>query len=323
MEKFPRIIFFGTPGFAVASLDLLVKRGFSVVAVVTAPDKPSGRGLKERASPVKIYALSNGIPVLQPTNMKDPVFCEQLSAFKPDLQIVIAFRMMPKQVWAMPPLGTFNLHASLLPQYRGAAPINRAVMNGETETGVTTFFLNEQIDTGKIIFSEKIKIAPDETAGELHDRLMQTGAELVIKTVEQIAMGNAGEICQESLIVDPAALKTAPKIFKEDCRIDWNQDVVSIHNFIRGLSPHPGAFTILKMADGENHILKIFRVIPEISNKNYLPGKIYSDGKSFLNIGAKNGIIHITELQLSGRKVMNSGDFLRGFGKIITETHGI
>ncbi len=323
MKTHPRIIFFGTPGFAVASLERLVDEGFPVVAVVTAPDKPTGRGLKETQSPVKLFAVSCGIPVLQPVNMKDPQFSAQLASFKPDLQIVIAFRMMPRQVWSIPALGTFNLHASLLPQYRGAAPINRAIMNGEKETGITTFLLNEQIDAGKILFAEKTFIGEDETAGELHDRLMEKGAALVVKTVEQLALGKVSEIRQDSLIVDPGSLKPAPKIFRDDCRIDWEQDVYSIHNLVRGLSPHPGAFAEFRMADGSLQLLKIFKVIPEETAPDGLPGDFFTDGKSFLKIGAKNGFIEILELQLSGRKVMNSGDFLRGFGKIIPETHGI
>jgi len=323
MSGFPRIIFFGTPDCAVASLERLLAAGFQVVAVVTAPDKPAGRGLLEKISPVKACALQHGIPVLQPLNLKDPRFHVQLRSLNPDLQIVIAFRMMPRQVWALPPLGTFNLHASLLPQYRGAAPINHAIINGERETGVTTFFLNEHIDTGKIILTEKVAIGPEETAGELHDRLMKTGAGVVLKTVEQIVSGNAGEILQESLIADPASLKAAPRIFREDCRIDWNRDVGTIHNFIRGLSPHPGAFTTLDIASGEKQILKIFRVVPEPMDPPCSPGEFLTDGKSFLNVGAKNGIIHLAELQLQGRKVMNTGDFLRGFGRIFHETRGI
>ena len=323
MVSSPRIIFFGTPDFAVYSLEKLVVNGYSIVAVVTAPDKPAGRGLKEKASPVKVFAMLHGIPVLQPVNMKDPKFSDQIKAFNPDLQIVIAFRMMPRLVWDLPPLGTFNLHASLLPQYRGAAPINWAVINGEPETGVTTFMLNEQIDTGKILFSDKILIGSNETAGELHDRLMRAGAELVIKTVDGIVSGAISETHQESLIGNHATLKQAPKIFKEDCRIDWNQDVATIHNFIRGLSPHPGAYTELKMPDGETLILKIYRSVPEQKEVQHSPGDFFTDGKSFLKVSAKNGFIHLEELQLAGRKVMNSGDFLRGFGKIFPETHGI
>ncbi|MFZ4520973.1 MAG: methionyl-tRNA formyltransferase [Bacteroidales bacterium] len=322
MTPSPRIIFFGTPDFAVASLEKILAAGFSVVAIVTVPDKIAGRGLKERSSPVKEFGMQNGIPVLQPVNMKDPGFIEQLAAYKPDLQIVIAFRMMPKQVWSLPPLGTFNLHASLLPQYRGAAPINRAVMNGETETGVTTFFLNEQIDTGRILLSGKVPIGPDETAGELHDRLMVAGASLVLETIRQIVAGTFEEIQQESLITLAETLKPAPKIFKEDCLIDWNQEVTTLYNFIRGLSPHPGAYTKLKTADGEQ-ILKIYRAVAEQAESGSVPGEFLSDGKTYLKVGAKNGYIHLNELQLSGRKVMNSGDFLRGFGRLFHETRDI
>ncbi|MDP1622080.1 MAG: methionyl-tRNA formyltransferase [Bacteroidales bacterium] len=323
MSSFPRIVFFGTPDFAVASLEHLVSAGFSIVAVVTAPDKPAGRGLQEKTSPVKEFALKHGIPLLQPVNMKDPGFISHLQSCQPDLQIVIAFRMIPRQVWELPPSGTFNLHASLLPQYRGAAPINRAIINGEQETGVTTFFLNEHIDTGKIIFSERVAIGPNETAGELHDRLMIKGAALVLKTVEGIVAGSIKEISQESLIGDSATLKQAPKIFKEDCRIDWSQDVLTVHNFIRGLSPHPGAFTTLKLSGSGIQNLKIFRAYPEPIDFRGSPGNFFTDGKSFLKVGAKNGFIHLEELQLSGRKVMSTGDFLRGFGRIFPETPAI
>jgi methionyl-tRNA formyltransferase len=323
MVPFPRIIFFGTPDFAVASLEKIVDEGFSVVAVVTAPDKPAGRGLKAKVSPVKQFAMVHGIPVLQPLNMKAPEFHEQLKSFNPDLQIVIAFRMMPQMVWSLPPLGTFNLHASLLPQYRGAAPINRAIINGEHETGVTTFLLNEQIDKGMILLSEKLEIGRNETAGELHDRLMNTGAELVIKTLRKIIDGKIDLIHQETLVTDQETLRQAPKIFKEDCRIDWNQEVLTIHNFIRGLSPHPASFTELLMPDGEKAILKILRAFPEEGETSGVPGDFVTDGKSSLKVIAKNGYIRIVELQLAGRKAMNSGDFLRGFGRLFPETHGI
>ena len=323
MANFPRIVFFGTPDFAVASLEQLVSNGFSIVAVVTTQDKPAGRGLKEKHSPVKEFALLHRIPVLQPMNMKDPLFLEQLKSFSPDLQIVIAFRMMPRQVWALPPMGTFNLHASLLPQYRGAAPINWSIINGEHETGVTTFFLNEQIDTGKILLSDKVEIGPNETAGELHDRLMITGAALVLKTAERIVSKEIDAIHQESMIVDSASVKQAPKIFRENCRSDWNQNVLNIHNFIRGLSPHPGAFTDIMLSDGSTQCLKIFRAIPEQTDPHGSTGKFFTDNKSFLKVSAKNGYIHLEELQLPGRKVLNSRDFLRGFGRIFPETHGI
>ncbi len=323
MPESPRIIFFGTPDFAVASLAKLIDSGYSVVAVVTSPDKQAGRGLKEKTSAVKDFAVLHGIPVLQPLNMKDPGFTELLRSYKPDLQIVIAFRMMPKLVWALPPLGTFNLHASLLPQYRGAAPINWAVINGERETGVTTFFLNEQIDTGKIILSEKLAIGSDETAGELHDRLMNAGVALVLATVERIVSGKVDEISQEALTGDPANLKPAPKIFKDDCRIDWNQDVLTIHNFVRGLSPYPGAYTELAQKDGSTQQLKVFRVVPEQNEPHGHLGDFVTDGKSYLKVSAKNGFIFLEEVQLSGRKAMTSGDFLRGFGRILPETRAI
>ena len=322
MRKFPRIIFFGTPEFAVPSLDLLVDAGYPVVAVVTAPDKPSGRGLKRLQSPVWECAVRLGIPVLQPVNMRDSGFAEQLKLFKPDLQIVIAFRMLPRMVWSLPPLGTFNLHASLLPQYRGAAPINRVIMNGEKETGLTTFLLNEQIDEGKILFSEKTAIASNETAGELHDRLMQMGPGLVLKTVEHLLSGKITGTAQDLCIDDTAVLNRAPKIFKDDCRINWDQDVLSIHNFIRGLSPYPGAFTELIMADGTHQMLKIFKANPQNGIVNSPPGCFFTEGKSIIKVSAKNGYLQIEQLQLAGRKALNSGDFIRGFRWIFSETHG-
>ncbi|MEI7501385.1 MAG: methionyl-tRNA formyltransferase [Bacteroidota bacterium] len=323
MKTFPRIVFFGTPDFAVASLEKLVATGFSIVAVVTAPDKPAGRGLKAKCSPVKEFAMLHSIPVLQPLNMKDQQFFEQLNLFKPDLQIVIAFRMIPKQIWSLPPLGTFNLHASLLPQYRGAAPINRAIINGESETGVTTFYLNEQIDSGKIILSEKAPIHPYETAGELHDKLMKTGSELVIRTVKEIISGNFREASQEKEVDLSAPLKTAPKIFREDCLINWNQNVSMVYNFIRGLSPYPGAYTYLIMPDGTKQTLKILRAVPENFDSRIVPGKFITDGKTYIKIGAENGFIHLEELQLPGRKAMNSVDFLNGFSWIFPETRAI
>jgi methionyl-tRNA formyltransferase len=319
----PRIVFFGTPEFAVTSLKSLHLSGYNVVAVVTATDKPAGRGLKDKASPVKEFALEHGIPVLQPPNMKDPMFLEQLRSFNPELQIVIAFRMMPRQVWELPPLGTFNLHASLLPQYRGAAPINWAVINGEEVTGVTTFFLNDQVDTGKIILSESVAIGPDESAGELYERLMKTGSAVVLRTVDMIMSGNVPQIPQDTLITDPRALKQAPKLFRESCLINWDQDIMQVHNFIRGLSPHPGATTEITLADGTRQLLKIYRAFPEPADDFTEPGRLISDGKSILKISAKNGFLNLDQLQLSGRKVMNSGDFLRGYGRFFSETRGI
>ncbi|MCX6276563.1 MAG: methionyl-tRNA formyltransferase [Bacteroidetes bacterium] len=323
MIENPQIVFFGTPDFAVASLKALVTEGLNVVAVVTAVDKPAGRGLKPKPSPVKEYAETVKIPILQPANLKDSAFLAELSSFHPDLQIVIAFRMLPRQVWELPPMGTFNLHASLLPQYRGAAPINRAVMNGETETGITTFFLNEHIDTGKIILSRKLQIGAEETAGILHDRLMVAGARLVVETVDLIRTGNVSETSQETLFTDLQRLKTAPKIFKEDCRIDWSRDCVSIFNFIRGLSPHPGAFTSFSGTDSLNYDIKILRVAPVFCSHNFKPGTFFRSEKTQLIVATPDGWLRILELQLQGRKVMSTGDFMRGYGYLFSEMQTI
>jgi methionyl-tRNA formyltransferase len=320
MLSSPRIVFFGTPDFAVGSLERLVAEGYPVVGVVTAPDRPAGRGLKEKASAVKIFALRNHIPVLQPEKMKDPGFLGQLSALNPDLQIVIAFRMMPRAVWLLPPLGTFNLHASLLPQYRGAAPINHAIINGERETGVTTFFINDQIDTGQILLTTRIRIGAHETAGELHDRLMVAGAQLVTETVQQITRGTITPVSQESLIPSLQPLKSAPKIFRDSCRINWDQEVATIHNFIRGLSPHPGAFTEIILPGGEKSTLRIYKTMPERITAKGRPGTFLTDGTSYLKVQAQDGFIHLIEIQLSGRKVMNTGEFLRGYRRIFPET---
>jgi len=316
MKKNPRIIFFGTPDFAVPSLERLVQSNYQVVAVVTAPDKPAGRGLKEKFSPVKISAQKMGLTVLQPVSFKDPVFFAQLSSYTPDLQIIIAFRMLPRNIWSLPPLGTFNLHASLLPQYRGAAPINHALMNGEEVSGLTTFMLNEKIDEGKILLLKKEPVGPLETAGELHDRLMQTGADLVLKTLEGIINRSLHEVSQEALLPDQIPLKAAPKIFREDCRINWNQDVMKVHNLIRGLSPVPGAFTEFRVQDGSLQVLKIYRSIPEKGESIHEPGTFLSDGQTFIKVAVKNGYIHVIALQLSGRKTMYTADFLRGAGHL-------
>jgi methionyl-tRNA formyltransferase len=296
----------GSPDFAVASLRALFENGFHIVAVVTAPDKPAGRGLKLSDSAVKRYAIQKKIPVLQPVRLKDAVFLEQLKSFKPDVQVVVAFRMLPEVVWSMPPLGTINLHGSLLPQYRGAAPINRAIMNGENKTGVTTFKLQQEIDTGNILLMEEIFIGPDETAGELHDRMKDIGARLVIKTIRGMMDGTLQEKPQP--IVDPAVLKTAPKIFATDCEIQWENPVQKIYNQIRGLSPFPGAFTFL---DSKN--CKIFRSHIEKSNRLNNAGKMESDGKTWLRFSGSDGYLYIDELQLEGRKRMETGDFLRGY----------
>lgn len=294
----------GTPEFAVTSLDKLFTAGYDIAAVVTVPDKPAGRGQIVQQSPVKYYAVSKGIPVLQPPKLKDPAFLDELRKLQADLQVVVAFRMLPEVVWNMPPLGTVNLHASLLPQYRGAAPINWAIINGEKETGVTTFFLRHEIDTGNMIFSEKVAIGDDETAGELHDRLMVTGAELMSKTVKAIEDGNYPSIPQP----EPDVLEHAPKIFREDCCINWERPVDELYNFIRGLSPYPAAFTELKEQD-----LKIYQAHKEKGSCHANPGTFHTDGKTFLKVAALDGFIHIDELQLQGKKKMGAEEFLRGY----------
>jgi methionyl-tRNA formyltransferase len=316
MKDFPRIVFFGTPEIAVASLKSIVDAGYPVAGVITAPDRFSGRGLKMHPSPVKEFAIKRNLSLLQPVNLKDPDFLDQLRSLEPDLQVVVAFRMLPKEVWSLPGLGTFNLHASLLPNYRGAAPINWVLINGEKETGVTTFFLDEKIDTGNIIFRETIAIPSDETAGELHDKLLVAGARMVVKTIQVIESGNVPSIPQfELLAIEATPLKRAPKIQKEDCRINWNNEVLTIYNFIRGMSPYPGAFTEVVAADGTPFYLKIFRVQQEITPHFLSPGTINSDGKSYLKIAVRNGFILLSELQLSGRKAMDSLTFLKGYGR--------
>ena len=312
MKDHPKIIFFGTPDFAVASLEALINAEYNVIGVVTAPDKPSGRGMHLKSSPVKQYALKKGLHLLQPENLKDPQFLKELKNLLPDLQVVVAFRMLPVEVWSMPPLGTFNLHASLLPHYRGAAPINWAIINGEKETGVTTFFINEKIDTGNIIYSRKTWIDPEETAGELHDRLMKTGAELVIETVAAIASREAQVVSQDLLMPDIIDMKKAPKIFKERCRIDWNDTVANIYNFIRGMSPSPCAYTTLTSSDGTPHYLKIYKAKPEFLFHNFPPGQILTDGHSYLKIAVRDGFIQLSEIQPAGRKALSIADFLRG-----------
>src|SRR5664279_5101876 len=306
MNEYPKIVFLGTPEFAVASLRALVENGFSVAAVVTSPDKPAGRGLKVRESPVKQYAFQKNIPVLQPEKLRDPVFLEELRSFHADIQVVVAFRMLPEQVWAMPPLGTINLHGSLLPQYRGAAPINRAIMNGETITGVTTFKLQQQIDTGNILLMEEIPIGPKENAGELHDRMKETGAKLVVQTIHGLVNGSLQEKPQR--VADPASLKTAPKIFTSDCEIKWNDPVTKIYNQIRGLSPFPGAFTLLNAKT-----LKIFNARSDKNSDVAEPGKMETDGKSWLRFSASDGFIYVEDLQVEGKKRMAIANFLRGY----------
>ncbi|WP_293784818.1 methionyl-tRNA formyltransferase [uncultured Pedobacter sp.] len=298
-----KIVFMGTPDFAVASLDALVQANFDIVAVVTAPDKPAGRGQKLNESAVKKYAVEKGIPVLQPDKLKNPEFLETLASYKADLQVVVAFRMLPEVVWNMPPKGTINLHGSILPQYRGAAPINHAIINGEKESGVTTFFLTHEIDTGNIILSENIRIADDETAGDLHDKLMHIGAKLLVKTLKAIETGDISEQPQPQ----SGDLKHAPKIFKDDCKIDWNNPVQKIYNLIRGLSPYPTAFTFLN-----DKTLKVFKAELEDKEPGIVAGGFLTDGKTYLKFAAKDGFIKLLDIQYEGKKRMPIEDFLRG-----------
>jgi methionyl-tRNA formyltransferase len=300
-----RIVFMGTPDFAVASLDAICKAGYQVVGVITAPDRAAGRGMKLTESAVKKYALENGLYILQPLKLKDPVFLNELRSLKADLQIVVAFRMLPELVWNMPPMGTVNLHGSLLPQYRGAAPINWAIINGEKETGVTSFKLKHEIDTGDILIQEKFPIGENESFGEVHDRMKIIGGEVLVKTIRGLTDGSLKEIPQSEM--STAVLKPAPKIFTDHCRIDWIKSVYEVHNLIRGLSPVPGAFTSL-----QGKILKIFRSSIEDKTPVDVAGSISTDGKTYLKFACRDGYILINELQLEGKKKMLIEDFLRG-----------
>jgi methionyl-tRNA formyltransferase len=329
----------GTPEFAVASLDAILRAGFNVVAVITAPDKPAGRGMQLTESAVKKFAREKGLPILQPEKLKAPAFLDELRTFAADLQIVVAFRMLPEVVWNMPPMGTVNLHGSLLPQYRGAAPINWAVINGETETGVTTFRLQHEIDTGNILLQEKFPIGPDETAGEVHDRMKEIGAQLLVRTIAGLAAGTLKETPQADVTPLPAAihgssltdpdplklapaehaplehtplkhvpLKHAPKIFTETCHIDWTRSTADIYNLIRGLSPFPTAFTEL---DGK--LLKIYRAIKDPTPPSFPPGHPDTDNRTYLRFSTADGYIRLTDIQLEGKKRMHIEDFLRGY----------
>lgn len=304
-----RIVFMGTPDFAVASLDALVQSGCTIVGVVTAPDKPAGRGMKLTESAVKKYAVEKGLHTLQPEKLKNPEFIEELRNLHADLQIVVAFRMLPEIVWNMPRLGTVNLHGSLLPQYRGAAPIHWAVINGEKETGVTTFKLKHEIDTGDILLQRSFPIGEDETTGEVHDKMKMIGAEVLVETVKGLAADNLQEVAQSSVVSSESlVLQHAPKLFTETCQINWNQPVDVLHNFIRGLSPFPGALTML-----DNKILKIYRSKKEITTHQHPVGQVFSDGKTFIKFACTNGYIQVTDLQLEGKKRMLVEDFLRGY----------
>ncbi len=321
--KKTRIVYMGTPEFSVAPLDRLIKKGYDVVGVVTVADKPSGRGLKMNESAVKQYAAAHGIPLLQPVSLKDEAFLGALKAWKPDLFVVVAFRMLPECVWSIPKLGTFNLHAALLPQYRGAAPINWAVINGESMTGVTTFMIDAGMDTGKIMYREQCPILPTDTAGDVHDKLMALGADLVEQTVESIIEGSVEFRIQKSFIQGSEVLRPAPKITKEMCRIDWNRSTAEVYNFVRGLSPYPTAYTEIQREGGEPVTLKIFfgeKIVGEkfsgICPAGAAPGQIVSDGKTFLAIATADGALSVTDLQLSGKKRMDAKNFLLGFRDI-------
>jgi len=307
-----RIVYMGTPDFAVESLRCLVEGGYNVVGVITMPDKPAGRGHKLQFSPVKQYALEHSLPLLQPEKLKDEAFVETLREWKADLQIVVAFRMLPEVVWNMPRLGTFNLHASLLPQYRGAAPINWAVINGDTETGITTFFLRHEIDTGEVIQQVRIPIADTDDVGIVHDKLMMLGGKLVTETVDAILNDAVKPIPQEEMAV-VGELRPAPKIFKDTCRIDWNQPVKRIYDFIRGLSPYPAAWSELVQPDGETVVMKIFETEKIIQSHQLTPGTLLTDGKTYIHVAAADGIIGIRALQLPGKKRLKTDELLRGF----------
>lgn len=307
-----RIIFMGTPDFAVASLKELNENNFNIVAVVTAPDKPAGRGQNLKESAVKEYAKVNNLNILQPENLKSEAFRTEIENLRPDLMVVVAFRMLPESIWSIPKNGTINLHASLLPQYRGAAPINWAIINGEKETGVTTFFIEKEIDTGKIIYQDKVDITPDMKAEELHDLLMNTGSKLLSKTVDAIINKSYKKIGQESLIDDETDLKIAPKIFKENCRIDWHADIGDVYNFIRGLSPYPTAWTELHRED-ICYSLKIYEAEMIEGEHNSINGAILTDNRSYIYITTNGGLISLNEIQLQGKKRMNVIDFLNGF----------
>lgn len=303
-----RIVYMGTPDFAVKPLATLLENGVNIVGVVTNPDKPAGRGQRVSSSPVKRFAEERGLPVLQPEKFRDEQFIEDLREWKADLQIVVAFKMLPEVVWSMPRLGTVNLHASLLPNYRGAAPINHSIINGETETGITTFLLQKEIDTGHIILQERVPIVPNETAGSLHDKLMERGADLLVKTVAVIQSGSYQLLPQDEAL----ALNSAPKIFKSDCEINWSWEGMKIYKHIMGLSPYPTAWTTITIKE-KAVSLKIFLCTFEKEEQKQTVGKLLTDDKTFLKVAVKDGFISITELQLAGKKRLSIEEFLRGF----------
>ena len=309
MARKLRIVFMGTPDFAVESLKTIIENNYEVVGVITAPDRPAGRGRKLQESAVKKYAVSKGLKVLQPEKLKNPEFIEELKSLRANLQVVVAFRMLPEVVWDMPEYGTFNLHASLLPQYRGAAPINWAIINGEKESGVTTFFIEKEIDTGKILFQEKVKIEPTDNAGDLHDKLMEVGGELVVKTLKAIEENDYSETSQEKLFSDESELKSAHKIFKEDCKIDWGKPIEEINNFVRGLSPYPCAWTEFEK-NGEILTTKLYKV--EVLDSSKYVYKVETNNKSFIHILTPQGKLSILEFQPAGKRKMKVSEFLKG-----------
>ena len=309
MDNKPRIVFMGTPAFAVASLSALLQAKMNVVGVVTAPDKPAGRGMQLQQSAVKQFALAHDLPILQPEKLKSPEFFEALKQWQPDLQVVVAFRMLPEQIWSFPSMGTLNVHGSLLPQYRGAAPINWAIINGEKETGVTTFQLQHAIDTGAILLQDRIPIAPNNTAGEIHDTMMEVGAQLLVKTLHGLFDNSIKAVPQEQVIGNET-LQHAPKIFTKDCEIDWEKPCASIHNLIRGLAPFPGAITKI---DGK--IIKLFLTQMIEGPPTEVPGSFITDGKTYAKIACKDGYIGLADIQWEGKKRMPIIDFLRGYRK--------
>ena len=312
MNRELRIIYMGTPQFAVEPLRAIVHAGYNVLAVITAPDKPAGRGQKIHFSAVKEFALENNLRILQPEKLKDPGFIAELKSLNANLQVVVAFRMLPEIVWQMPEYGTLNLHASLLPQYRGAAPINHAIINGETETGLTTFFIEQEIDTGNIILSRKLPILPSDDAGKLHDKLMVAGGDVMLETLKLIETGNIKAQRQENILPGKTVLNPAPKIFKNDCKIHWAYPCIKIHNLVRGLSPFPGAFSSLITDNMVMKQIKILKTSFQLTETSGLPGTIITDNKSSFSVVAGDGIIRIEELQLEGKKRMTTAEFLRG-----------
>lgn len=307
-----KVVYMGTPEFAVAPLGSLLMNGYNVVTVVTSPDKPAGRGMNVKKSAVKLFAESNYLPIMQPEDLRSPVFIERLKRLNADIFVVVAFRMLPREVWSIPPRGTINLHASLLPQYRGAAPINHAIINGETTTGVTTFIIDEKTDTGNILLRQEVSVFPFENASDLHDKLMKHGARLVIKTLEGIATNFIRPKSQSEFMMPGETMKKAPKISPAFCIVDWDQEPHRIHNFIRGLSTYPCARSAFKN-ESKTFAFKIYESMPEAADHQFSPGQIVSDGKSYLKIACRGGFINLLSLQIEGKKRLGAADFLRGF----------